>query len=56
MFQNYDGLIFLINVGMSRAPNLDLSKGALLRIETCEPPRATIVHHHRSAEPLWPKP
>lgn len=56
MFQNYDGLIFLIDVGMSRAPNLDLSKGALLRIETSEPPRATIVHHDGVIEPLWPEP
>jgi hypothetical protein len=34
MFQEYDGMLFLIDVGMSRAPKLDHSKGALLRIQT----------------------
>jgi Calcineurin-like phosphoesterase len=55
MFQEYDGMIFLIDVGMSRAPKLDHSKGALLRIRTGPAARATIIHHDGKREPLWPK-
>jgi hypothetical protein len=53
VFQNYDGLIFLIDVGMSRAPGLDLSKGVLLRIETGGLPRVNVVYHDRSTQALW---
>jgi hypothetical protein len=53
MFDNFDGLVFLIDMGMSRG--VDYSKGALLRIQrdgTNE--TATAVFADGSREQLWP--
>lgn len=53
MFEHFDGLVFLIDMGMSRG--VDYSKGALLRIErngTRE--TATAVFSDGSAKQLWP--
>jgi hypothetical protein len=55
IFQNFDGLIFLIDVGMSRAPKLDLSKGNLLRIEPSTNPRVSVIDHTGQRELFWSK-
>ncbi len=54
MFDNFDGLVFLIDMGMSRG--VDYSKGALLRIERHGSIRetATAVFTDGSQEQLWP--
>lgn len=53
MFDNFDGLVFLIDMGMSRG--VDYSKGALLRIEgTGSGETATAVFADGSQEQLWP--
>ncbi len=54
VFQKFDGLIFLIDVGMSRTPDLDLSKGRLLRIEPGASPRVSVIHHDGKRELFWP--
>jgi hypothetical protein len=51
MFSGFDGLVFLIDVGMSRA--IDDSKGALLRIHGRNPLRATEVDHKGGTLRLW---
>jgi len=50
MFQNFTGLVFLIDTGMSRG--VDYSKGALLRIELGE--TATAIYPDGSQKVLWP--
>jgi hypothetical protein len=60
MFAALDGMVFLIDVGMSRAkamkkPELDYSKGALLLMQSRPTPKATKIRHDGSTEPLWPK-
>jgi hypothetical protein len=56
MFAYGDGLVFLIDVGMSRAPELDHSKGSLLKIESIPSARAVAIDHDGSMKELWPKP
>lgn len=50
MFQNFGGLVFLIDMGMSRG--VDYSKGALLRITKDD---AVAVFPDGTTEPLWPR-
>jgi hypothetical protein len=52
MYQAYDGLLFLIDVGMSRA--VGDSDGAVLHIHTGKTPRATAVYPTAKAKQLWP--
>jgi hypothetical protein len=52
MFQTYDGLVFLIDVGMSRA--IGYSNGAVLHIRTGKAPRATAIYPSGPAKQLWP--
>ena len=53
MFENFAGLVFLIDMGMSRG--VDYSKGALLRIEReGNQETATAVFADGSTEKLWP--
>jgi hypothetical protein len=54
MFDNFSGLVFLIDIGMSRG--VDYSKGALLRIERHGSIRetATALFPDGSQEQLWP--
>jgi hypothetical protein len=53
MFEHFDGLVFLIDMGMSRG--VDYSKGALLRIErTAGGETATEVLPDGSSKKLWP--
>jgi len=53
MFDNFNGLVFLIDMGMSRG--VDYSKGALLRIEgEGSGETATAVFADGSQEQLWP--
>jgi Calcineurin-like phosphoesterase len=53
MFEHFDGLVFLIDMGMSRG--VDYSKGALLRIErTASGETATEVLADGSVQKLWP--
>jgi hypothetical protein len=58
MHQHYDGLIFLIDVGMSRGiddSGQGYSTGALLRIHGGKP-KATAIFPDASTKRLWPKP
>jgi hypothetical protein len=53
MFQNFSGLVMLIDVGMSRG--VDYSKGALLRIERQGGQEsAAVLFPNGSQQPLWP--
>jgi hypothetical protein len=53
MFQNFHGLVMLIDIGMSRG--VDYSKGALLRIERqAGQESATVLFPDGSQRPLWP--
>jgi hypothetical protein len=53
MFQNFDGLVFLIDVGMSRG--VDDSKGALLRIKRDgDSQTATALYRDEKPKQLWP--
>jgi Calcineurin-like phosphoesterase len=53
MFDNFDGLVFLIDMGMSRG--VGYSKGGLLRIErTATNEIATAVFADGSQQQLWP--
>jgi hypothetical protein len=52
MFQNFSGLAFLIDMGMSSG--VDYSHGALLRIETDD--SAVAVFPDGSEKPVWPVP
>ncbi|HEU4888514.1 MAG TPA: metallophosphoesterase [Thermoanaerobaculia bacterium] len=55
MFQNYSGLVFLIDMGMSSGVNY--SHGALLRIESGSTgDTATAVYPDGSEKPIWPLP
>jgi hypothetical protein len=56
MYQNFDGLIFLIDVGMSSAPDLNYSQGALLRIHNGKSPEAVALYPDGTSERLWPGP
>lgn len=52
MFQNFNGLVFLIDVGMSRG--VDDSKGAILHIQRDgDSDMATAIFHDGSQERLW---
>jgi len=51
-FQKFDGLVFLIDVGMSRA--IDDSRGALLRLQGGDTSSATIIFPDGRSERLWP--
>jgi hypothetical protein len=51
MYQKFDGLVFLIDVGMSHA--VDDSKGFLLRIHGRDPLRATVIDHEGGHARLW---
>jgi hypothetical protein len=55
LFQHYDGLLFLIDVGMSRGlkqgEGLGYSPGALLRLR---PGEATAIYHDGREQTLWP--
>ena len=53
MFQKFDGLVFLIDVGMSYA--IGKSQGAVLRIHR-EGQTATAHYPDRKSQQLWPKP
>lgn len=52
MFQAYEGLVFLIDVGMSRA--IGYSNGAVLHIPAGKTPRATALYPTGPAKQLWP--
>lgn len=53
LFQNFDGLVFLIDTGMSRG--VDYSQGALLRIEsTGGQQKATAVFADGTERQVWP--
>ncbi len=53
MFENFEGLVFLIDMGMSRG--VDYSKGALLRIERGSGGEtATAVFADGTQKRLWP--
>jgi hypothetical protein len=52
--QKFDGLVFLIDVGMSEA--IDYSRGALLHIRGGDRPRAAALFPEGGPEQLWPKP
>jgi hypothetical protein len=54
IYQKFDGLIFLIDVGMSNAPDLNLSQGTLLRIRSDPTARATAIYPDRTKKQLWP--
>jgi hypothetical protein len=51
--QKFNGLIFLIDVGMSEA--IDYSRGALLHIRGGEKPRALVHYPDKDPETLWPE-
>jgi len=51
LFVAYDGLLFLVDVGMSSA--IDHSKGAVLRIHGHNPVRATVIDHKGDTSRLW---
>jgi hypothetical protein len=53
IFQKYDGLIFLIDVGMSS--EINRSKGAILRIHGGANRRATVIDHDGNHVRLWPE-
>ncbi|HKR62801.1 MAG TPA: metallophosphoesterase [Thermoanaerobaculia bacterium] len=53
MFQNFDGLVFLIDVGMSHG--VDDSKGSLLQIEgEGDDQTATALYRDQKPRQLWP--
>jgi len=52
MFQAYNGLIFLIDTGMSRMINY--SDGAVLHIHTGKKPKATALYPTAAPKQLWP--
>jgi hypothetical protein len=52
LVQKFNGLIFLIDVGMSEA--IDYSRGALLQIHGGEKPRAVVVFPEKDPEAIWP--
>ena len=53
MFENFNGLVVLIDVGMSRG--VDYSKGALLRIaRDGGNESATVLFAEGSQQRLWP--
>jgi hypothetical protein len=54
LVQKYNGLIFLIDVGMSEAINY--SQGALLHIRGGEKPRAVVIYPDKDPVTLWPEP
>jgi hypothetical protein len=54
LVQKFNGLIFLIDVGMSEA--IDYSCGALLQIHGGEKPRAVVHYPDKAKETLWPNP
>jgi hypothetical protein len=51
MYEAYNGLLFLIDVGMSSA--IDHSKGAVLRIHGRDPVRATAIDDNGATTRLW---
>jgi hypothetical protein len=53
MVQKFDGLIFLIDVGMSRA--IDYSCGALLRVRGGDSGRAVAIYPDGGRQELWRK-
>jgi hypothetical protein len=53
VYQKFNGLIILIDVGMSR--QIDRSKGALLHIHKSDEAKATILFPDGSEEKLWPE-
>jgi hypothetical protein len=53
VYQKFDGLVFLIDVGMSRG--IDRSKGAILHIPKGDEARATVLFPDGSEEKLWPE-
>jgi hypothetical protein len=53
LYQKFDGLIFLIDVGMSQA--IDYSHGAVLHIQGGDSPRATAVYPTGTREQVWPE-
>jgi hypothetical protein len=54
IFQKYDGLVFLIDVGMSRA--VGYGTGAILHISAGKHDRATALFADGSKRELWPRP
>jgi hypothetical protein len=59
LYQKFDGLIFLIDVGMSRGiddSSKGYSKGALLKIRAGKQARATAIYPDGREQPLWPNP
>jgi hypothetical protein len=53
MIQKFDGLIFLIDVGMSEA--IDYSQGAMLHISGGKNPKAIAIYPKKDSEFLWRK-
>jgi hypothetical protein len=51
MHEHFDGLLFLIDVGMSRA--IDRSQGALLRIRRGDKVKVTVIDHDGAETKLW---
>jgi hypothetical protein len=51
-YQKFDGLIFLIDVGMSEA--IDYSPGAVLHIHGGQNPRAVVIFPDATTKQLWP--
>ena len=57
LVQRFDGLLFLIDVGMSRAPDLGYSTGALLHLRRDRTGgREAVVITDRGSERIWPAP
>jgi hypothetical protein len=54
LVQKFDGLIFLIDVGMSDA--IDYSRGALLHIREGPAPRAGVIYPDKTSRQVWPAP
>jgi hypothetical protein len=52
--QKFDGLIFLIDVGMSEA--IDYSRGAMLHVKGGDGPKAVVIYPTKESEQLWPNP
>jgi hypothetical protein len=53
VYAKFDGLIFLIDVGMSR--QIDRSKGAVLHIHKGDEKKVTVLFPDGSEEKLWPE-
>ena len=51
LYQAYDGLVFLIDVGMSEA--VDYSQGAILKIRASGSGKATVIFPDGSLEEIW---